>query len=281
MLNLKVDIDPRSGFCFGVVKAIQRAEESIRLHEEIYCLGQIVHNDEEVRRLEQAGMKTITHDQMTTLRNSTILIRAHGEPPETYEILRKNGNRIIDATCPIVLRLQDRVRRSHEQGEFVLIFGKHDHPEVTGLLGRLGGQGLVFRNWEELDLSKLPRKVTLYSQTTMGVDDLYAIRDKLEAAGFTVNLKDTVCRQVSGRKMDMQDFSRDHDVIVFVAGTESSNGRLLFAACLEVNPRSHKISRVDEINRSWFNQGESVGICGATSTPQWLMEKARDHVIRL
>lgn len=281
MLNLHVEIDPYSGFCFGVVKAIERAEKSIRSDEEIYCLGQIVHNDEEVRRLEQEGMKTITHDQLVNLRDSKVLIRAHGEPPETYETLRRNGNEIIDATCPIVLRLQDRVRRSLEQGEFILIFGKSDHPEVEGLMGHLGGQGIVFRRLEELDFATLPGRVTLYSQTTMGMEDLYAVKEKLEESGIIVNLKDTVCRQVSGRKHDMQAFSRKHDAIVFVSGTESSNGRILFAACREVNQRSYKISSVQDIDATWFNAGESIGICGATSTPQWLMEKARDFLEQL
>jgi len=281
MLNLQVEIDPHSGFCFGVVKAIERAEKSIQTHKEIFSLGQIVHNDEEVRRLEQEGMKTITHDQLSGLHNSKVLIRAHGEPPETYEVLRKNGNEIIDATCPIVLRLQDRVRHSLEQGEFILIFGKRDHPEVTGLMGHLGLKGLVFSKLDELDLTKLPERVTLYSQTTMSIDALYAVREELEALGHIVNLKDTVCRQVSGRKFDMQTFSTKHDVIVFVSGTESSNGKILFSACREVNPRSYKISSVQDIDLNWFNQCESVGICGATSTPQWLMEKARGYLISL
>jgi 4-hydroxy-3-methylbut-2-enyl diphosphate reductase len=210
-----------------------------------------------------------------------VLIRAHGEPPETYEILRKNGNEILDATCPIVLKLQDRMKRSEDDGEYILIYGKANHPEVVGLMGHLDGQGIVFKEFDELNIKELPAKVTLYSQTTMSVEKLYEVRQKLEEAGVHVLLKDTICRQVSGRKEEMQAFCRKHDVIIFLSGVESSNGKVLYEACLQVNPHSHKISAVDEIDPSWFQQGDSIGICGATSTPTWQMEDAKEKTLRL
>jgi 4-hydroxy-3-methylbut-2-en-1-yl diphosphate reductase len=280
-LNLKVEIDPRSGFCFGVVKAIRRAEEILGKEGKLYCLGQIVHNDEEVKRLQKLGMITITHEQIPGLAGQKVLIRAHGEPPETYESLLNNGNEILDATCPIVLKLQDRMKKSESGGEHILIYGKANHPEVVGLMGHLEGKAQVFKEMEELDLTQLPDSVTLYSQTTMGVEKLYSIRQKLEEAGIRVLLKDTVCRQVSGRKDEMQQFCRRHDVIIFVSGVESSNGRVLYEACREVNSRSHKISSVSEVDHSWFEPGNTVGICGATSTPTWQMEEVRDLLISL
>jgi 4-hydroxy-3-methylbut-2-enyl diphosphate reductase len=180
---------------------------------------------------------------------------------------------VIDATCPIVLRIQDRVKRSVEAGEFVLIFGKPDHPEVIGLVGQTGGKAMVFRKFEELDLGTLPSQITLYSQTTMGLEEFYQVKSKLEESGFQVNLKDTVCRHVSGRKAELAEFSRQHDCIVFISGTESSNGKVLFGVCSNANPRSHKVSAVDQIDQEWFSPGESVGVCGATSTPQWQLEQ--------
>ncbi|MFA6129164.1 MAG: 4-hydroxy-3-methylbut-2-enyl diphosphate reductase [Bacteroidales bacterium] len=280
-LNLKVDIDPRSGFCFGVVQAIRRAEEILKKEGTLYCLGQIVHNDEEVKRLQKAGMITVTHEQLTEIRGQKVLIRAHGEPPETYELLRRNGNEILDATCPIVLKLQGRIKHSEGQGESILIYGKANHPEVIGLMGHLEGNGIVFKEFEELDLDTLPDRVTLYSQTTMSIEKLYAVRQKLEEAGIRVLLKDTVCRQVSGRKEEMQAFCRIHNVIIFISGVESSNGRVLFEACKHVNPQSYKISSVEEIDPSWFQPGNTVGICGATSTPMWQMEEAREKTLKL
>lgn len=280
-MNLKVEIDPRSGFCFGVVKAIKRALEILKTDGKLYCLGQIVHNDEEVRRLQDLGMITLTHDEIANIHGQKVLIRAHGEPPETYELLRKNGNEILDATCPIVLKLQDRIKHSELDGDFILIYGKANHPEVIGLMGHLNGQGVVFKDIEELDLSTLPDKVTLYSQTTMSIDKLYEVRQKLEDAGIRVLLKDTICRQVSGRKEEMQAFCMKHDTILFISGVESSNGKVLFESCREVNPHSYKISGVNEIDPAWFQEGHSIGICGATSTPTWQMEQAMQMILSL
>lgn len=280
-LNLKVEIDPRSGFCFGVVKAIHRAEEILKKEGKLYCLGQIVHNDEEVKRLQRLGMITLTHEEITNIHGQKVLIRAHGEPPETYEVLHKNGNEILDATCPIVLKLQDRMKRSEDDGDFILIYGKANHPEVVGLMGHLDGQGIVFKEFDELNIKELPAKVTLYSQTTMSIEKLYEVRQKLEEAGVHVILKDTICRQVSGRKEEMQAFCRKHDVIIFLSGVESSNGKVLYEACRQVNPCSYKISSVDEIDHSWFQYGNTVGICGATSTPTWQMEEAKEKTLGL
>jgi len=274
MLHLKVDIDNRSGFCYGVVRAIGKAEEMIGEEKKVYSLGNIVHNEEEVARLEASGLIPVKHNDLKEIRNSTILIRAHGEPPETYQILKENGNEVIDATCPIVLKIQDRVKRSVEAGEFVLIFGKPDHPEVIGLMGQTGGRAQVFRRLEDLDLNKLPQEVTLYSQTTMGLEDFYEMKSRLEESGFRVKLKDTVCRHVSGRKEELAAFCNSHDSVVFIAGTESSNGKVLFGVCSNANPRSHKVAAVDQIDPVWFSQGERVGVCGATSTPQWQLEQA-------
>jgi len=278
-LNLKVEIDPRSGFCFGVVKAIRRAEEILRQDGTLFCLGQIVHNDEEVKRLQAMGMVSLTHQELENLHGQKVLIRAHGEPPETYDLLQRNGNEIIDATCPIVLKLQNRVKQSEGNGESILIFGKANHPEVIGLMGHLEGKAIVFKEIDELDFTQLPEKVTLYSQTTMSVDKLYSVRQKLEEIGIQVILKDTVCRQVSGRKGEMQTFCRSHDVIIFISGVESSNGKVLYEACREVNPLSHKISSANDIDKSWFKPGNSVGICGATSTPTWQMEEAKAKIL--
>jgi 4-hydroxy-3-methylbut-2-enyl diphosphate reductase len=280
-MNLKVEIDPRSGFCFGVVKAIRRAEEILKSEGKLYCLGQIVHNDEEVKRLEGMGMVTISPLDIKELKNQKVLIRAHGEPPSTYRQLTDNGNTILDATCPIVLKLQDRMKRSEGDGETILIFGKANHPEVIGLMGHLEGKAQVFKEFDELNLEELPENVTLYSQTTMSIDKLYAIRQQLEDAGIRVLLKDTVCRQVSGRMEEMQMFCRRHDAVVFVAGVESSNGKVLYEACREVNQKSYKISAVGEIQPEWFSPGNSVGICGATSTPMWQMEEARDYLLSI
>ncbi len=274
MLNLRVTIDSRSGFCFGVVKAINRAEESLAPGRPVYSLGSIVHNEEEVARLKTSGLIPIKHADLEQIHGSKILIRAHGEAPETYGLLKKNNNEIIDATCPIVLKIQERVKRSAEAGEFVLLFGKPDHPEVIGLAGQAHGRVLVFANFEDLDLAALPRKITLFSQTTMPLESFYSVRDQLIESGFDVAVQDTVCRHVSGRKTELREFSRNHDAIVFIAGSESSNGKVLFAICAEANIRSHKVSSTDQIDPRWFNPGESVGICGATSTPQWQMEEA-------
>ena len=280
--NLKAEIDPKSGFCFGVVNAIKKAEEILAEGKPLYCLGQIVHNDEEVGRLEQKGLITISREELFKLRNQTVLIRAHGEPPSTYKTLESGGNKIIDATCPIVIKLQKRVKTSFEEGRKVLIFGKNDHPEVVGLRGQIAPEDqVVFEKYEDLDLSHLPKQLTLYSQTTMSIKELYRVRDNLAAEGFEVDFKDTVCRQVSGRVEELKEFSRRHDKVIFVTGKNSSNGKVLFAHCKEVNPNSYKITSLKEIQEDWFSPNDTVGVCGATSTPSWLMEEVKTLVENL
>ncbi len=281
-LSLHAEIDPHSGFCFGVVNAITKAEEILTTGNKLYCLGQIVHNDEEVNRLEQMGLITVSREELSGLKKQTVLIRAHGEPPETYETLRNGDNIIIDATCPIVIKLQKRVKTSSEEGDKILIFGKKDHPEVIGLKGHIDpDNNIVFERFEDLDLNLLPKKLILYSQTTMSIRELYAGSDLLKKAGFDVDLKDTVCRQVSGRVEELIEFSRKHDTIIFVTGKNSSNGKVLFARCEEVNPRSHKITSSKDIQPGWFSGGDSVGICGGTSTPSWLMEEVKARIEQL
>jgi 4-hydroxy-3-methylbut-2-enyl diphosphate reductase len=275
-LNLRAEIDPNSGFCFGVVNAITKAEEMLKAGGKLYCLGQIVHNDEEVNRLEKMGLITVSREHLSGLHNETVLIRAHGEPPETYKALVDGGNVIIDATCPIVIKLQKRVKASSEKGDKILIFGKIDHPEIVGLKGQIDADNqIVFEQFEDLDLSSLPRRLTLYSQTTRSVKELYQVRDLLLEAGFDVDFKDTVCRQVSGRVDELAEFCKTHDKVVFVTGKNSSNGKVLFATCLEVNVNSYKITSPKEIRIDWFSEGDSVGICGGTSTPSWLMEEVK------
>ena len=276
---MKAEIDQNSGFCFGVVNAIKKAEEMLQDGKKLYCLGQIVHNDEEVNRLENMGLITVSREELATLRRETVLIRAHGEPPETYNILKLGENTIIDATCPIVIKLQKRVNGSSQSGGMILIFGKHDHPEVAGLMGHANSENLVvFENFEELNLKALPEKLILYSQTTMSIRELYAGRDMLLKAGFDVDLKDTVCRQVSGRVEELVEFSRKHDKIIFVSGKNSSNGKMLFTHCKEVNPSSYKITSPKEIHTEWFSESDTVGICGGTSTPSWLMADVKKTI---
>jgi 4-hydroxy-3-methylbut-2-enyl diphosphate reductase len=280
-LNLNVTIDDNSGFCFGVVYAIEMAEDILNEEHSLYCLGDIVHNDEEVLRLEQKGLKIITHSELDELRDSKVLIRAHGEPPSTYETALRNNLTLIDASCPVVLKLQNRIKNSFDKKEKIYIFGKHGHAEVIGLLGQTNQEAVVFQDIDELNISELPRSITLYSQTTKSTDKFYKIRQTLENSGITVNSNDTICRQVSNRDIELREFAHKFDSIIFVAGTKSSNGKVLYNVCLQNNPNTHFISRPDEIEYQWFKIGSSVGVCGATSTPMWLMEQVRDRLIAL
>ncbi|MCX6240701.1 MAG: 4-hydroxy-3-methylbut-2-enyl diphosphate reductase [Bacteroidetes bacterium] len=280
-LNLRVEIDDKSGFCFGVVGAIEKAEKELEASGELYCLGEIVHNDEEVKRLEFQGMVNITKEELSTLHNSTILFRAHGEPPVSYKTALKNGNRIIDASCPIILKLQKRFRESYEKGDTIYLYGKPNHPEVIGLNGQIGNKAIVFGHFEDLDLKLIPGKITLYSQTTMSIESFYEIVEKLEDSGIEVNVKDTICRQVSHREPSLRQFSRKYNRIVFVAGKQSSNGSVLFNVCRQENPNTYFVSSPDEIFEHWFEKDDSVGICGATSTPMWLMRDVEKKLLNL
>lgn len=279
-LYLSVRIDPNSGFCFGVIYAIQMAEDLLEEQGYLYCLGDIVHNDEEVHRLEKKGLRIIGHEQFEGLRNEAVLIRAHGEPPSTYQRAMENNLTLIDASCPVVLKLQNRIKTSFDRREKIFIYGKHGHAEVLGLLGQTSGEAVVFENLDELLRHELPANITLYSQTTKSTASFYNIKNELISRGFTVNANDTICRQVSNRDEALRRFAAQFDQVVFVSGTKSSNGKVLYQVCKETNPQTHFVSNTEQICASWFLPGQSVGICGATSTPMWLMEQVRDALER-
>jgi 4-hydroxy-3-methylbut-2-enyl diphosphate reductase len=285
-MNLKIEIDNGSGFCFGVTTAIRKAEEELAKGSKLYCLGDIVHNGMEVERLHEQGLITIDHEQLRNLHNAKVLLRAHGEPPETYEIARQNNIEIIDATCPVVLALQSRIKRKWNDSPEAqtVIFGKKGHAEVLGLVGQTHGEAIVVENLDDvkkkLDFSK---DINLYSQTTKNLDEYRRIVDYIQNnISPTAAFKsfDTICRQVANRMPHIAEFAAHHDVILFVSGRKSSNGHALFTRCKEVNANSHLIEREEEIDYSWFKDAQTVGICGATSTPKWLMEECRDAILR-
>ena len=279
MKNLHVEIDQHSGFCFGVVYAIEMAEEILDEQGYLYCLGDIVHNDEEVNRLTRKGLKIIDHEELKNLRNEKVLIRAHGEPPSTYELSIQNNLTLIDASCPVVLKLQNRIKNSFDKDETIYIYGKHGHAEVIGLLGQTNNKAVVFQDISELDIATLPKNMTLYSQTTKSTDKFYEINQILRENGITVNTNDTICRQVSNRDKELREFADKYNKIVFVSGTKSSNGKVLYNVCKEKNPNTYFVSNPDQIEPSWFDTNDTVGICGATSTPMWLMEQVRERIL--
>lgn len=274
-LNLDVSIDQDSGFCFGVVYAIDMAEEILEEDGYLYCLGDIVHNDEEVSRLKAKGLRIISHDDLLTIKNEKVLIRAHGEAPETYRLALENNITLIDASCPVVLKLQNRIKNSYDNDEKVLIFGKHGHAEVIGLQGQTNNEALVFQDISELDNVELPEKFTLYSQTTKSTAKFYQIKDELFSRGYEVKANDTICRQVSNRDEDLRKFVTRFDHIVFISGKKSSNGKVLYEVCKQFNPNTYFISSEEELNKDLFKPDDKIGICGATSTPMWLMEKVK------
>lgn len=271
MLNLSVHIDDHSGCCFGVSNAISKAEAILDRGEELYALGQIVHNDEEMQRLESKGMKTINYEDLLLLKKRKILFRAHGESPHVYELVKKNGNILIDASCPIVLRLQKQIRQSCDNKEKVYIFGRSDHPEIIALMGHADNRAVVFNSLEELMSMHIPEKITLYSQTTKSADQFQAIIQYLKKKGVDVSVHDSICRQVSGRQEQIRIFCAGYDKVLFVAGKHSSNGKVLYDVCKNANPHSYLISSVTELQPQWFRVGDRVGVCGATSTPLWQM----------
>jgi len=280
-LKLKITVDQDAGFCFGVTRAISKAEELLAAGHQLYCLGQIVHNHAEVERLEKLGMQSFSHENIDSIKNKTVLIRSHGEPPETYQILQKNGNQIVEATCPIVAKLQEKVERSDSEGSFVMIFGKAEHPEVVGLTGRISGNYIVVKDLADVDYLSLPKSLTLYSQTTMDLDSLNQLRSKLEEEGIEVDFRDTVCRKVSNKKKHLESFAIENDVIIMVAGERSSNGKVLYEICKSKNSRSYKISQVDQVSPEWFKANDRVGITGATSTPTWQIQDVLEAVSKL
>lgn len=276
--NLQVTIDRDSGFCFGVVYAIEMAEEILQEDGYLYCLGDIVHNDEEVERLKEKGLRIISHDDLVNLKNEKVLIRAHGEAPETYKIALDNNILLIDASCPVVLKLQNRIKNSYDQNEKILIFGHHGHAEVIGLEGQTNNEAIVFKDISELADIDLPQKITLYSQTTKSTEKFYEIKEELISQGYEVKANDTICRQVSNRYEDLRGFVKGYDRIVFVSGKKSSNGKVLFEVCLQENPNTYFVATAEELNPDMFEAGDKVGICGATSTPMWLMEKVKEEL---
>ena len=276
--DLHVTIDQDSGFCFGVVYAIDMAEEILAEEGSLYCLGDIVHNDEEVERLKAKGLQIIDHGELKLLNNVKVLIRAHGEAPETYKVALENNITLIDASCPVVLKLQHRIKSSHDQDEKILIFGKHGHAEVIGLQGQTNGDALVFQDIAELDNAELPQQFTLYSQTTKSTEKFYAIKQELINRGYEVKANDTICRQVSNRDKDLHNFVVNFDKIVFVSGKKSSNGKVLFEVCKKYNPYTYFVSSVSELHPEMFGSGDTIGICGATSTPMWLMQDVKTEL---
>lgn len=282
-----IEIDQYSGFCFGVTRAINMAEEQLADTGHLYCLGDIVHNSNEVERLKQEGLETITHEQLKELHDVNVLLRAHGEPPETYEIARRNNIKIIDATCPVVLKLQQRIKHTYndEPNEpQIVIYGKRGHAEVNGLVGQTSGKALVIESVNEIDKIDFSRNVYLYSQTTKSVQELKMIIEAVKhrmTDGAELKSYDTICRSVANRIPQIREFATRHDLILFVCGSKSSNGKILFGECLDANPNSHLVSNESEINPQWLVGKKSIGICGATSTPMWLMNSVKSAIERI
>ncbi|MBR4964032.1 MAG: 4-hydroxy-3-methylbut-2-enyl diphosphate reductase [Alistipes sp.] len=282
---MRVTIDDNSGFCFGVVRAIGEAERALESVGEVCSLGDIVHNRVEVQRLEAMGLHTVTHEDMPTLGGRTLLIRAHGEPPATYLRAKELGIEIIDATCPVVARLQRRVRDAYakmrEVGGSVVLLGKRGHAEVIGLIGQVNDDVTVIESAEDLSVLDVSRPIYFLSQTTQSIELFntlaQSIRERM-AEGVGLMVDDTICRRVAGRESALAEFSRSTDVVLFVCGRKSSNGRVLSEVCRRANPRCYNIEEASEIDFSWFDGAESVGICGATSTPRWLMEDVAKRV---
>ncbi len=276
-MKLTLEIDPRSGFCNGVVRAVQQAENYLQYSRHLYSLGAIVHNAVELERLKKKGLEIISIADLRQLRNDVILVRAHGEPPQTYALARANGIQIIDCTCPVVLKLQERVRetwlRLKESNGQVVIFGKKGHAEVNGLVGQTEGDALVIGSLEEAVAIDYSRPVALFSQTTKDPDEYRRICDYVTQRRPDAEVYDTICRQVAQRHASLVEFARNHSAVLFVSGYESSNGKVLFDLCRSVNPRTWWLENASQIDFSWFREGDTVGICGATSTPKWQLEE--------
>lgn len=281
----KIEIDSGSGFCFGVVNAIKKAEEELAKGGILYCLGDIVHNNLEVERLEKLGLRTINHEEFKQLRDVKVLLRAHGEPPCTYETARRNNIEIIDASCPVVLRLQRRIKDKYDSvsdnNTQIVIYGKRGHAEVNGLMGQTNSDAIVIEKKEDLDKLDYNKNICLFSQTTKPLDGFQEIIDTISSrmnpeANF--EYFDTICRQVSNRIPNIKEFATKHDLIFFVAGKKSSNGKVLFSECLKYNSNSYFVSSPDEIDAAVIKNGLSIGVCGATSTPKWQMEEVEKKV---
>lgn len=281
-----IEIDTGSGFCFGVTTAIRKAEEELSTHNQLYCLGDIVHNERECERLREMGLETINHEAFSRLRGARVLFRAHGEPPSTYRQAEQQEVHLIDATCPVVLQLQKRIRTTYEAHpeSQIVIYGKPGHAEVLGLVGQTDGRARVIADISEAASLDFSRDTYLFSQTTKPLEGFRQLVEYIqqhiqEPARF--EYFDTICRQVANRLPGVRNFAQRHDVIIFVCGQKSSNGRVLFNACLQENPRSYMVDDASNIQTDWFREAQSVGICGATSTPTWLMEQCKERILSL
>jgi len=290
---MKIEIDNNSGFCFGVVNAIQLAEKELENNDILYCLGDIVHNSAEVERLKSKGLVTINHKQFKDLKNCKVLLRAHGEPPETYEIAKKNNIQLIDASCPVVLKLQNNIKHGFDdflkKGGQVVIYGKEGHAEVNGLVGQTNGKAIVIGGLKDLDKIDFSKPINLFSQTTKSIEGFYEVQKEIEKRMIAIQgtkeidfiTNDTICRQVSHRQPQLREFVKNHDVVIFVSGKKSSNGRMLFQVCQAENPNTFFVSEQSELKKTWFNEVKSVGVCGATSTPRWLMENVASEIKKI
>ncbi len=285
---VNIEIDNGSGFCFGVTTAIQKAEEELAKGNTLYCLGDIVHNGQECERLKKMGLITINHEEFARLHHVKVLLRAHGEPPSTYKLAQENHIEIIDATCPVVLRLQKRIKQEYHNSEDsfnkqIVIYGKNGHAEVLGLVGQTNGEAIVIESLKEADRLDFTKDIRLYSQTTKSVDEFWQIVNYIKehiSPDASFQYYDTICRQVANRMPNIRSFASSHDLILFVCGRKSSNGKILYHECLQVNPNTHQIDQPDEIQSEWLQNAHSIGICGATSTPKWLMEECKKVVMK-
>ncbi|MEN8121599.1 MAG: 4-hydroxy-3-methylbut-2-enyl diphosphate reductase [Bacteroidota bacterium] len=286
---MNIEIDKDSGFCFGVEAAIKKAKEELMNGKKLYCLGQIVHNDMEVKRLEDMGMITLSYDEFKQIKNADVLLRAHGEPPETYKIAKENNINLIDATCPIVTKFQKKVKKAHDESvndDQIVIYGKKAHPEVIGLSGQIDYKAIIIENENDIKDIDFSKPINLYAQTTKSIKGYQNIKDKIrqnsELFGENrFNIYNTLCGQVSGREPQLREFAAKHDTIIFVSGRKSSNGKMLFDVCKQVNKNTHFISSAEELNPEWIKNPHSIGICGATSTPKWLMVKTKKAINNL
>jgi len=282
-MKLSIEIDPQSGFCHGVVRAVEQAENYLRFSRRLYSLGAIVHNSIELDRLKAKGLEILSLEDVAKLKDDVILIRAHGEPPATYALAKANRLQVIDCTCPVVLRLQERVAEIYDRiskdGGQVVIFGKNGHAEVNGLVGQTEGNAIVIGSQDEVDRIDFSRPVALFSQTTKDPSEFAAVAEAIREHTDRVEVYDTICRQVANRHRGLSLFAGRHDVIIFVSGRESSNGKVLYELCHSCNPRSYWLEDEDGLDASWFNDGESVGICGATSTPKWQLENIKAKLL--
>ena len=284
----KIEIDKESGFCFGVVKAINKAEEELQKNGSLYCLGDIVHNNVEVERLEKMGLITINHEQFKKLKNVRVLLRAHGEPPSTYEIAKQNNIELIDASCPVVLGLQKKINKKDVRRESddtqIVIYGKKGHAEVNGLIGQTEESAIIIESKDDIEKLDFTRDINLFSQTTKSLEGFFEVGEIIRARmqnGAKLEFFDSICRQVSNRVPNIQEFAKKHDLIIFIAGEKSSNGKVLFSECKKKNPNSYLIHSPDDIDPAILRDDISIGVCGATSTPMWQMQAVAENISKL